>query len=161
MAKPRPWSIKEITRFILFIGPISSIFDYTTYAMMWWVFGCGRASTHCPAALTAYFTGDADYREALFQTGWFVESLITQTLIIHVIRTNKIPFLQSRASWPMIVTTAGVMFVGVWLPFTPWGHWFNMVPLPGMFWPLLLGTLLTYVALTQAIKYFLARRGWI
>jgi Mg2+-importing ATPase len=169
VAKPRPWSIKEITRFILFIGPISSIFDYTTYGIMWWFFGCGSASTHCPADLLRYFriggrtaeAADFAYRTSLFQTGWFVESLLTQTLIIHVIRTNKIPFLQSRASWPMIVTTAGVMFVGVWLPFTPWGHWFNMVPLPGMFWPLLLGTLLTYVALTQAIKYFLARRGWI
>ena len=58
-------------------------------------------------------------RQPLFQTGWFVESLLTQTLIIHVIRTNKIPFLQSRASWPLTLTTLAIMAIGVWLPFSP------------------------------------------
>ena len=80
IAKPRPWAMGEITRFILFIGPISSLFDYATFAVMWFVFGA-----RTPA------------QAALFQTGWFVESLMTQTLIIHVIRTNRIPFLQSRS----------------------------------------------------------------
>ena len=84
VAQPRPWNIDEIRRFILFIGPISSIFDYTTFFVMLYVFHCWDPS-----------------RAPLFQTGWFVESLMTQTLIIHVIRTNKIPFLQSRASWPL------------------------------------------------------------
>ena len=88
VARPRPWNIDEIKRFILFIGPISSIFDYTTFFVMLWVFHCWDPS-----------------RASVFQTGWFVESLMTQTLIIHVIRTNKIPFLQSRASWPLTVTT--------------------------------------------------------
>ena len=89
------------------MGPVSSIFDYTTFAMMLCVFG-------------AYGSDDA----ILFQTGWFVESLLTQTLIIHIIRTNKIPFIQSRASWPLIVTTAVIMACGVALPFTPLGaYW--------------------------------------
>src|SRR6202041_2105680 len=88
VARPRPWNIDEIRRFILFIGPISSIFDYTTFFVMLQVFHCWD-----PA------------RASLFQTGWFVESLMTQTLIIHVIRTNKIPFIQSRASWPLTLTT--------------------------------------------------------
>ena len=92
IAKPRPWAIDEITRFILFLGPISSIFDYTTFFIMLHVFGCSD-----PA------------RASLFQTGWFVESLLTQTLIIHIIRTNRIPFLQSRPSLPLIVTTVVIM----------------------------------------------------
>ena len=95
VARPRPWNIDEIRRFILFIGPISSIFDYTTFFVMLWVFNCWDPS-----------------RASLFQTGWFVESLMTQTLIIHVIRTNKIPFLQSRASWPLTVTTLSIMAFG-------------------------------------------------
>ncbi len=95
VARPRPWNIGEIKRFILFIGPISSIFDYTTFFVMLWVFNCWD-----PA------------RASLFQTGWFVESLMTQTLIIHVIRTNKIPFLQSRASWPLTLTTLAIMAFG-------------------------------------------------
>ena len=86
---------------------------------------------------------------SLFQTGWFVESLLTQTLIIHVIRTNRIPFLQSRASWPLIVTTAIIMAVGVWLPSSPIGSWLGFTPLPGLYWPLLALTLLCYVVLTQ------------
>ena len=87
-AKPRPWHMGDIKRFVLFIGPISSIFDYTTFFVMLYVFGCWD-----PA------------RASLFQTGWFVESLITQTLIVHVIRTNQIPFIQSRASWQLTLTT--------------------------------------------------------
>ena len=95
VARPRPWNIAEIRRFILFIGPISSIFDYTTFFVMLWVFNCWDPS-----------------RASLFQTGWFVESLMTQTLIIHVIRTNKIPFLQSRASLALTVTT--LCHHGIW-----------------------------------------------
>src|SRR5205807_10360657 len=96
IAKPRPWAIDEIKNFILCIGPISSIFDYTTYFIMLYVFGCWEPR-----------------RASLFQTGWFVESLMTQTLIIHIIRTNKIPFLQSRPSLPLMVTTLLIMGVGV------------------------------------------------
>ena len=104
---------------------------------------------------------DSTYAAALFQTAWFVESLLTQTLIIHVIRTNKIPFIQSRASGPLIITTAAIMLVGIWLPFSPIGLWLGFVPLPILYWPLLLITLLLYVALTQVVKVWLVRRLWV
>jgi Mg2+-importing ATPase len=144
IARPRPWSMKEITKFIVFIGPCSSIFDYTTYAMMWFVFGAVDPS-----------------RASLFQTGWFVESLLTQTLIIHVIRTNRVPFLQSRASVPLTLTTLAIMAVGVWLPFSPFADALGFAALPHLYWPLLLATLFLYVLLTQGVKTWLLRKAWI
>ena len=167
VAKPRPWSMGEIARFILFIGPCSSIFDYTTYAMMWFIFKCSNLGLTPPPELADHFARasltnpDSTYAAALFQTGWFVESLLTQTLIIHIIRTNKIPFIQSRASGPLIITTAAIMLVGIWLPFSPIGLSLGFVPLPILYWPLLLITLLLYVALTQVVKVWLVRRFWI
>ncbi len=144
IAAPRPWSMRDLTRFILFIGPCSSVFDYTTFFIMLYVFGCWD-----PA------------RASLFQTGWFVESLLTQTLIIHVIRTNRIPFLQSRASVALIATTVGIMLVGVWLPSSPLAPALGLTHLPHLYWPLLGLTLLAYVALTQVVKTWLHRRHWI
>jgi len=144
IARPRPWSMKEITKFILFIGPCSSIFDYTTYALMWFVFGATDPS-----------------RAPLFQTGWFVESLLTQTLIIHIIRTNKIPFIQSRASLPLVLTSLAVIAVGIWLPFSPFASALGFAELPHLYWPLLLATLLLYVLLTQGVKMWLLKRAWI
>ena len=88
----------------------------------------------------------------MFQTGWFVESLLTQTLIVHIIRTNRIPFLQSLASWPLIVTSALIMVIGVWLPFSPVAEYLDFVPLPAAYWPLIVLTLLAYVTLTQLVK---------
>lgn len=167
VAKPRPWSMGEIARFILLIGPCSSVFDYTTYAMMWFVFKCSNLGLVPPPELAEHFARaslsnpDSTYAAALFQTGWFVESLLTQTLIIHVIRTNKIPFIQSRASWPLIMTSGAIMLVGIWLPFSPIGLWLGFVPLPILYWPLLLITLLLYVALTQVVKAWLVRKLWI
>jgi len=142
--RPRPWDIGEIGRYIVTIGPLSSIFDYTTYAMMWFVF-------HATTVATA----------ALFQTGWFVESLMTQTLIIHVIRTNKIPFFQSRPSGPLIATTVIIMAIGLWLPFSPIGAALGFVDLPPRYFALLAATLLCYVLLTQGVKILLVRRHWI
>jgi len=142
IAKPRPWSMSAISRYILFIGPCSSIFDYTTFFIMLHVFGCWTDSK-------------------LFQTGWFVESLLTQTLIIHIIRTNRIPFLQSSASWPLIVTTVIIMIVGAWLPYSPIGSYFDFVPLPPLYWPLIFLTVLGYVLLTQAVKTWLLRMRWV
>ena len=144
IAKPRPWDIGEIRRFILFIGPISSIFDYTTFIVMLWVFDCwdpGHAS--------------------LFQTGWFVESLMTQTLIIHVIRTNRIPFLQSTASRSLTLTTVAIMALGMWLPYSPAASSLGFTHLPPLYWPILILTLLGYVAVTQITKRWLLRRKWI
>jgi Mg2+-importing ATPase len=149
IVKPRPWSMGQITRFILFIGPCSSIFDYTTFFMMLYVFGCwDPAKAH------------------LFQTGWFVESLLTQTLIIHIIRTNRIPFLQSWASWPLIVTSVVIMIIGIWLPYAQLddfniGASLDFVPLPRVYWPLVVLTLCCYIVLTQLVKTWLLRRGWI
>ena len=142
IVKPRPWHMGEIAKFILFIGPCSSVFDYTTYFMMLYIFNCWD-------------------NPSLFQTGWFVESLLTQTLIIHIIRTNRIPFLQSRASWPVITTTMIIMIVGMWLPFSPIGHWLKFTPLPSLYWPLLVLTLGCYVLLTQGVKMWLIRKAWI
>jgi Mg2+-importing ATPase len=144
VAQPRPWNIDEIRRFILCIGPISSIFDYSTFFVMLWVFNSGDPS-----------------RAHLFQTGWFVESLMTQTLIIHVIRTNKIPFLQSRASWPLTATTLSIMAFGAWLPYSPLASSLGLTHLPQMYWPILMLTLLAYVSLTQLAKVWLLRKKWI
>ena len=151
ITKPRPWQMGEIARFILFVGPCSSVFDYTTYLMMLFVFGCWNVGT--PEAMKA--------NASLFQTGWFVESLLTQTLIIHIIRTNRIPFFQSRASWPLMAMTAIIMGVGVWLPSSPIGPWLGFSPLPGLYWPLLALTLFCYVLLTQGVKMWLIRKAWI
>ena len=144
LAKPRPWAIGQITRYILFIGPCSSVFDYATFFAMLYAFGCWDPAN-----------------ASLFQTGWFVESLLTQTLIIHIIRTNRIPFVQSRASWPLIATSAAVMLVGASLPFSPLGPVLGFTPLPLLYWPLLTAILLGYVALTQLVKVALLRRGWV
>ncbi|VVB56479.1 Copper-exporting P-type ATPase B [uncultured archaeon] len=141
LSKPRKWNLGRIQNFIIFIGPISSIFDYTTYAMMWFVFG---ATTVASAAL--------------FQTGWFVESLLTQALIIHVIRTNKIPFIESRASTPLLLASLLVSAVGIWLTVSPFASALGFVPLPPLYWPLLLLTLVCYVALTQKVKTWYLRR---
>ncbi len=149
--KPRPWDIRQLTRFIVFIGPCSSIFDYTTFLVMLYVFHCWNISTPAAAAHSA----------SLFQTGWFVESLLTQTLIIHVIRTNRIPFLQSRASWPLIVTSASILGIGIAIPSSPLGGYLGFTPLPALYWPLLALTLLSYVVLTQLVKTWLLRMKWI
>jgi Mg2+-importing ATPase len=133
LAKPRKWTIGEIQRFILFIGPISSIFDYLTFFIMLYVFKAWN-------------------NPALFHTGWFVESLFTQTLIIHVIRTNKIPFIQSRASWPLIATSLIIVTVGALLTVSPLAGTLGFVPLPPLYWLLLAIMLVCYVILTQVVK---------
>ena len=143
-AQPRPWNLGDIKKFVLFIGPISSIFDYTTFFVMLYVFDCWN-----PA------------HASLFQTGWFVESLITQTLIVHVIRTNKIPFIQSRASWQLTMTTAAIIGIAAWLPYSPLAPALGFTALPPLYWPILLATLLCYVVLTQAVKMWLVRKAWL
>jgi P-type Mg2+ transporter len=165
ISKPRPWHMGEISRFILFIGPISSIFDYTTYALMWFFFKCSNVALAAPVELAARFANPVDtdhtYAASLFSTGWFVESLMTQTLIVHVIRTNQIPFIQSRASWQLTLTTFAIMGIGAFLPYSPAAQYLGFVPLPWPFWPLLAVTLLCYVGLTQLIKMWLIRKHWI
>ena len=138
LVKPRKW-YRGAERFILFIGPISSIFDYLTFALMLFVF----------------HTKD---NPALFRTGWFVESLFTQTLIIHVIRTNKIPFIQSRASTPLIITSLLIVSIGAFLPFSPLASTLGFVPLPAAYWGYLAGMLVCYIALTQIVKTWFIRK---
>jgi Mg2+-importing ATPase len=165
IAKPHPWDMGEITRFILFIGPISSIFDYTTYGVMWFLFKCNLADLPVPPGLADQFAHvtdpDHSYPAALFHTGWFVESLMTQTLIIHVIRTRKIPFLQAHASLPLTITTVFIMAIAAWLPYSPLARMLGFVPLPGLFWPILFLTLLCYLVLTQLVKMWLIRKQWL
>jgi Mg2+-importing ATPase len=144
ITKPQPWDMGEITRFIVFIGPVSSIFDYTTFFVMLYIFNCWN-----PAGA------------ALFHTGWFVESLMTQTLIIHVIRTRQIPFIQARASTALTITTIIIMAVAGWLPFSPLAKMLDLVPLPWLFWPILFATLVGYMALTQLVKMWLIRKQWL
>ena len=139
LTKPSKWEIDEILRFILCIGPISSIFDYLTFFIMLSVFNCWDNPT-------------------LFHTGWFIESLFTQTLIIHVIRTNKIPFFQSWASWPLILTSIIIVAVGAWLTVSPLADTLGFVPLPPLYWGLLAIILVCYVVLTQLVKTWFYRR---
>ena len=144
LVKPPKWKIDNIRRFMIFIGPISSIFDYCTYALMWFVFGATSVDN-----------------QALFQTGWFVESLMTQTLIVHVIRTAKVPFFQSWASLPMLLITATVMGVGMYLPFSPIAASLGFVPLPAVYFLWLALILTCYCVLTQFVKtWFIKKYGY-
>jgi Mg2+-importing ATPase len=139
LAAPRKWEIGNITRFMLFVGPISSIFDYATYFTMLYVFGAWN-------------------NPALFQTGWFVESLLTQTLIIHIIRTAKVPFIQSRASTPLIATTLIICAIGVYLPVSPLADTLGFRPLPPLYWPIVASFLVSYAILTHLVKTWFIRR---
>ncbi|MFM9059156.1 MAG: magnesium-translocating P-type ATPase [Planctomycetaceae bacterium] len=144
VARPRPWSLTQIARFVLLVGPVSSLFDFTTFVVLVVAFGCTD-----PA------------RAPLFHTGWFVESLVTQALVIHVIRTNRIPFLESRASPALAAATVAVILVGLWLPVSPLAPVLGFVPLPGGWWPVLGLTVAAYVVVVHAVKTWLVRRGWI
>jgi P-type Mg2+ transporter len=139
MSRPRKWELGNITRFMVFVGPISSIFDYATFAVMLFVF-------------------HAWSNPALFQTGWFVESILTQTLIIHVIRTARLPFLESWASPALLVATVAVCAVAVTLPFTPLGAALGFVPLPLAYWPIIAGFLVSYAVLATLMKSWFIRR---
>jgi Mg2+-importing ATPase len=141
---PQRWNPADIGRFMLFFGPVSSVFDIVTYLLMWFVFGANSAE-----------------HQTLFQSGWFVEGLMTQTLVVHMIRTRKIPFLQSRPAPLLLATTVAIMALGIFLPMGPLAHYFKLQPLPLAYFPMLALILLGYMLLTQAMKRFYARRfGW-
>ena len=141
LARPRRWEIGNIGRYMLFIGPVSSIFDYATYLTMYYFFG---ANTPAQAAL--------------FQTGWFVESIVSQTLIIHVIRTRRLAFFESRASVALTVTTLTVCLAGVYLPYSAFSAALGFVPLPWSYWPILAAMIVAYLALTHVMKLWFHRR---
>lgn len=141
LKKPRKWDAPNIGRFMIWIGPTSSIFDITTFILMWFVFSANNI--------------DAD---ALFHSGWFVESLLSQTLVVHMLRTQKIPFIQSTASFPVIVMTIVVMAIGIYVPFSPLGNVIGLVPLPWSFFPWLIGTLVCYCIVAQLMKTIYIKR---
>jgi Mg2+-importing ATPase len=153
LEKPRRWNIASIKKFMVWIGPMSSIFDYTTYFLMLYVFGCIAFKTTADPALKSHY-------ESLFHTGWFVESILTQTLIVHIIRTNRIPFFQSHASWPLTLTTLTVIAAACALPYTPLAGPLGLTPLPARFWPWMLATVIAYSILTHFVKTrFIKRYG--
>jgi Mg2+-importing ATPase len=149
---PRKWNIRNISRFMVFIGPLSSIFDYATFLLMLFFFGCiGFLAPEATA-------GQKSYWEALFHTGWFVESIFTQTLIVHIIRTRKIPFIQSRASLVMTLFTLGVLAIAAFLPYSPLAPFLGLVPLPAVFWAWLLLFMFLYAVVTHLVKTWFFKR---
>ncbi|MDQ9125698.1 magnesium-translocating P-type ATPase [Serratia fonticola] len=141
LRKPRKWDAKNIGRFMLWIGPTSSIFDITTYALMWFVFAANSVE-----------------HQALFQSGWFIEGLLSQTLVVHMLRTQKIPFIQSTAALPVLLTTGLIMALGIYIPFSPLGAWVGLQPLPWEYFPWLVATLVSYCVVAQLMKRFYIRR---
>lgn len=141
LSKPRKWDAKNIGRFMIWIGPTSSIFDITTYALMWYVFAANTPEL-----------------QALFQSGWFIEGLLSQTLVVHMLRTQKIPFIQSTAALPVLLMTGLVMALGIYIPFSPLGAMVGLQPLPWQYFPWLVGTLVCYCIVAQTMKTIYIRR---
>ena len=139
--KPRKWDAGNIKRFMLWMGPTSSIFDITTFALMWFVFSANHAGV-----------------QSLFQSGWFIEGLLSQTLVVHMLRTRKIPFIQSRATLPVMLTTLAIMALGILIPFSPLGAMVGLVPLPWQYFPWLVLTLFSYCLVAQGMKRLYIRR---
>jgi Mg2+-importing ATPase len=139
MKQPRRWDIVSIGRFMLVLGPVSSLFDYLTFGILWYGFGAAQ-------------------NPRMFQTGWFVESLLSQTLIVHVIRTAKIPFIQSRPSLPLLATTVSICMLGLWLPWSPLAGALGLTTMPHGYWLALLGILGGYLLATQLLKSWVIRR---
>ena len=138
---PRKWDSKGIGKFMLFIGPISSVFDYVTFAVMFF-----------------FFKANAPQHQALFQSGWFIEGLLSQTLIVHMIRTKKIPFIQSWATAPVVALTSAIMALAVFIPFSSFASVFKMQPLPLGYFPWLFAILICYCLLTQMVKTWFIKK---
>ncbi len=144
IAKPQRWQPEEVGRFMVVFGPISSIFDLLTFALMWFVFAANTPE-----------------QQSLFQSGWFVVGLLTQTLIVHMIRTAKIPFIQSRAATPLLVMTIVIMCVGIFLPMGPLASYLKLEALPLSYFFYLPFILIAYMCVTQWVKQMYIRRyGW-
>lgn len=146
LEKPKKWDAGSLSRFMLYIGPISSVFDFATFAVMWYVF---KANT--------------PEHQTLFQSGWFVEGLLSQTLIIHMIRTRKIPFIQSWAATPVVALTSLIMVIGILIPFSPFATALKLQPLPLAYFPWLIGILFSYCLLTQFVKNWFIKKfnNWL
>jgi Mg2+-importing ATPase len=144
VARPLAWHPRDIGRFMLAFGPVSSLFDIATFAVLWWVFGANS-----PA------------QQTLFQSGWFVVGLLTQTLVVHMVRTPLLPFVQSHAAAPLLAMTLAIVAFGLWLPAGPLAPYFGLQPLPPAFYGWLLAILLGYGLLITLVKHAYIRRwGW-
>jgi Mg2+-importing ATPase len=141
LKQPRPWNPDGIVRFMVFIGPVSSLFDIITFVVMWVV-----------------FQANSPQHQALFQSGWFIEGLLSQTLIVHMIRTQKLPFLQSTASAPVMWLTGIIVTIGLYLPFSSLSADVGLQALPSGYFVWLGVILLTYALLTQLVKGWYVRR---
>ncbi len=141
LEQPKKWNAGGIAKFMVYIGPISSIFDYATFALMWFV-----------------FKANSPEHQSLFQSAWFVESLLSQTLIVHMIRTRKIPFIQSWATAPVVALTSVIMLIAIAIPFSPLAASFKMVALPISFFPWILAILVSYCVLTQLVKTWFIKK---
>ena len=141
LKRPRKWDAKNIGRFMIWIGPTSSIFDITTFALMWYVFQANSVA-----------------HEALFQSGWFVEGLLSQTLVVHMLRTQKIPFIQITAALPVLLTTGIIMALGLYIPFSSFGTMIGLQPLPMEYFPWLVLTLVSYCFVAQGMKHIYIKR---
>lgn len=148
LKQPKTWDASSISRFMIWFGPASSVFDITTFVLLY-TYICplvfGGAYETLGAGMQVAFVG-------LFQAGWFVESLWTQTLVLHMLRTPKVPFLRSRASWQVTGLTSLGILAGTCIPFTTVGGALDMMPLPGAFFPWLFATLAAYMLLTTILK---------
>ena len=148
IARPRQWDVSSVRNFMLWLGPVSSLFDYLTFGLMWFI---------CTSQFGQWASLDAAGKVSfviLFHTGWFVESLVTQTLVVHVIRSARTPFFEARASWQLSLTTLGAVFVGCWLPFSPWAAKLGLsgFRLGSTFWVGLALMTVSYVALAHWIS---------
>ena len=144
LCTPQHWNVEGLGRFMLCFGPISSIFDLLTFGLMWFVF---HATT--PAAQT------------LFQSGWFVEGLLSQTLAVHMIRTRRLPIVESRPALPLAAMTAATVLTGIAIAMGPLAAYFKLQALPAGYFGWLAAILLGYAVLIQAMKHWYSRRfGW-
>jgi P-type Mg2+ transporter len=144
VTQPLKWNPADIGRFMLFFGPISSLFDIITFAVMWW-----------------WFDANSVARQTLFQSAWFVVGLLTQTLVVHMLRTPKLPFVQSRAAPPLLGMTLAIVAVGLWLPLGPLAGYLRLQALPEAYYAWLAAILLGYCTLTTVMKRAYIRRfGW-
>ena len=144
VTQPLKWNPADIGRFMLYFGPVSSVFDIALFALMWWVFGAQTAP-----------------QQGLFQSGWFVEGLLTQTLIVHMIRTPRLPFIESRAAAPLLLATGVIAALGLWLPMGPLASHFKLHALPLPYFAWLAAILLGYALMTTLMKrYYIQRYGW-
>jgi len=139
--KPRKWEAQSIKSFMAYMGPLSSGFDILCFAVLWWVIGANTVEL-----------------SPIFQSGWFVFGTVSQVLVIHIIRTAKTPFLQSRSSVPLLISTAMVAIISIVVGFSQLAVGIDMLPLPLSFAPWLAFILVGYFMSSQVIKKFYIRR---